>query len=86
LTSSFKGIPLTVISPELCSSRPFIVLIKVDLPEPEGPKTTTTSPSYIFAVIPFKASKSPNNFVTPLTSTEIFFLDTFFFISHLLIS
>ena len=36
--------PLIVISPFWNGSSPFTVLISVDLPEPEGPHTTTTSP------------------------------------------
>lgn len=36
--------PFTRISPCWNGSRPFTVLISVDLPEPDGPHTTTTSP------------------------------------------
>jgi hypothetical protein len=36
--------PSTVISPFWNGSSPFTVLISVDLPLPEGPQTTTTSP------------------------------------------
>ena len=36
--------PSTVISPFWNGSRPLTVLIRVDLPEPDGPHTTTTSP------------------------------------------
>jgi hypothetical protein len=36
--------PLTVISPFWNGSSAFTVLISVDLPEPDGPHTTTTSP------------------------------------------
>jgi hypothetical protein len=36
--------PSTKISPFWIGSRPLTVLISVDLPEPEGPQTTTTSP------------------------------------------
>jgi hypothetical protein len=36
--------PSTRISPCWNGSRPLTVLIRVDLPEPEGPQTTTTSP------------------------------------------
>ena len=35
--------PLTLISPFWKGSSAFTVLISVDLPEPEGPQTTTTS-------------------------------------------
>ncbi len=42
--------PLTRISPCWNGSRPFTVLIRVDLPEPEGPHTTTTSPFFTSVV------------------------------------
>lgn len=41
---SLTTIPSTVISPCCTGSRPLTVLISVDLPEPDGPQTTTTSP------------------------------------------
>src|SRR6476660_7009835 len=41
---SCNGMPLTEISPFCTGSSAFTVLISVDLPEPEGPHTTTTSP------------------------------------------
>ena len=36
--------PSTVIAPSWNGSSPLTHLISVDLPEPEGPQTTTTSP------------------------------------------
>ncbi|AIP71114.1 hypothetical protein BG92_303 [Burkholderia pseudomallei 406e] len=36
--------PSTVMLPFWNGSRPLIVLTSVDLPEPDGPQTTTTSP------------------------------------------
>ena len=39
--------------------------IQVDLPEPDGPSTTTTSRSLMTAVIPSRAWKSPNHLLTP---------------------
>src|SRR3954466_11591451 len=36
--------PSTRISPFWNGSKPLTVLIRVDLPEPDGPQTTTTSP------------------------------------------
>src|SRR3954470_24631661 len=44
---SLTCVPLTKISPFWIGSSPFTVLISVDLPEPEGPQTTTTSPLLI---------------------------------------
>ena len=38
------GVPFTWISPFWNGSRPLTHLMSVDLPEPEGPHTTTTSP------------------------------------------
>ena len=42
--SLVSSMPSTMISPCWCSSSRLIVRMKVDLPEPDGPKTTTTSP------------------------------------------
>jgi hypothetical protein len=42
--ASYRLMPLTEISPFWIGSRPLTVLIRVDLPEPDGPQTTTTSP------------------------------------------
>ena len=44
VAGSCKGTPSTVISPFWKGSRALTVLMRVDLPEPEGPQTTTTSP------------------------------------------
>src|SRR5664279_2075854 len=41
---SLTEMPSTVIVPCANGSRPFTHLISVDLPEPDGPQTTTTSP------------------------------------------
>ena len=41
---SCTGTPSTQISPFWKGSNALMVLISVDLPEPEGPHTTTTSP------------------------------------------
>ena len=38
------AMPSTVIAPSWNGSSPLTHLISVDLPEPEGPQTTTTSP------------------------------------------
>ncbi len=42
--------PSTTISPFWNGSSPLTVLISVDLPEPDGPQTTTTSPLSTFVV------------------------------------
>src|SRR6059058_5502531 len=41
---SLTEIPATVMEPSWNGSSPFTHLMSVDLPEPEGPQTTTTSP------------------------------------------
>ena len=43
---SFTTVPSTVMTPCCTGSNPFTVLISVDLPEPDGPQTTTTSPFF----------------------------------------
>ena len=40
--------------------------IMVDLPEPEGPHTTTRSPSATDMSTRFNAAKSPNHLLTPV--------------------
>ncbi len=41
---SFTEMPATLIVPSWKGSSALMHLIRVDLPEPEGPQTTTTSP------------------------------------------
>src|ERR671934_3026690 len=41
---SFTAMPATVMEPSWNGSSPLTHLISVDLPEPDGPHTTTTSP------------------------------------------
>src|SRR6056297_2021937 len=45
-------------------SSPFTHLISVDLPEPEGPQTTTTSPFATFVVQSVRTRKSPYHLLT----------------------
>ena len=40
-----RSLPSKMICPELMGSRPLMVRRSVDLPQPEGPMMTTTSPS-----------------------------------------
>ena len=47
--------PSKRIAPELISSSRFTVRISVDLPEPEGPQTTTTSPRFTSALMSTRA-------------------------------
>jgi hypothetical protein len=54
-TSCESRVPSTMISPRWCSSNRLIVRMKVDLPEPDGPKITTTSPRFTSMLIPRRA-------------------------------
>ena len=63
--SSLSSTPSTTMRPALCSWSRLIVRMNVDLPEPDGPKITTTSPSATVVVIPASAWKSPNQTSTP---------------------
>ena len=51
--------PLTMISPLWKGSRPLTHLISVDLPEPEGPQTTITSPFWTCVVQSVRTWKAP---------------------------
>ena len=51
-TSWLSSMPSTMMSPCWCSSSRLIVRIKVDLPEPDGPQITITSPRATFIVMP----------------------------------
>ena len=55
------SIPSTMMSPLWCSSSRLIILIKVDLPEPDGPKMTMTSPRLTSMLTSFMTQKSPNH-------------------------
>jgi hypothetical protein len=56
--------PLTTMSPCWNGSRPFTHLISVDLPEPEGPQTTTTSPFSTWVVQSVSTWKLPYHLLT----------------------
>src|SRR5260221_1351171 len=56
--------PSTVISPFWKGSRPFTVLMSVDLPLPEGPQTTTTSPLETSVVQSVSTWKAPYHLLT----------------------
>ena len=59
------SMPLKTIEPSVGCSRRFIHLRNVDLPPPDGPIITTTSPSAIVVVSPFRTSSFPNDFFSP---------------------
>src|SRR3954453_756665 len=62
-------VPSTVITPFWNGSSPLTHLISVDLPEPDGPQTTTTSPLATLVVQSFKTWKvGPYHLLTWLIS------------------
>src|SRR5437667_11455764 len=56
--------------PEVMFSRPASIRSRVDLPQPEGPTSTTNSPSSIGTVTPCRTSKAPNDFRTSRIWTD----------------
>ncbi len=60
--------PFTTISPFWKASSPFTVLMSVDLPEPDGPQITTTSPFSTFVVQSVSTWKAPYHLLTSRTS------------------
>ena len=60
--------PSTTMSPFWNGSRALTVLISVDLPEPDGPQTTTTSPFLIVVVQSVSTWKVPYHLETSLMS------------------
>src|SRR6185295_14902309 len=61
-------VPSTTMFPFWNGSRAFTVLISVDLPDPDGPQTTTTSPFLIEVVLSVSTWKAPYHFETFLMS------------------
>jgi hypothetical protein len=51
--------PLTVMVPDWKGSRPLTHLMRVDLPLPEGPQTTITSPFFTWVVQSVRTWKLP---------------------------
>src|SRR6202166_513682 len=62
------AMPSTIISPFWNGSRPLTVLISVDLPEPDGPHTTTTSPLETLVEQSVSTWKWPYHVLTFLSS------------------
>ena len=60
--------PSTTMSPFWNGSSALTVLISVDLPEPDGPQTTTTSPFLIAVVQSVRTWKLPYHLLTFLIS------------------
>jgi hypothetical protein len=65
---SCTGTPSTQISPFWKGSSALMVLMSVDLPEPEGPQTTTTSPFWMLVEQSVSTWKLPYHLETFLRS------------------
>src|SRR5579863_6133465 len=57
---SLTTLPPINISPDVGSSRPAIMRNNVDLPEPEGPRSTRNSPSRVSSVTSLTAPSCPS--------------------------
>src|SRR5271157_5168545 len=62
---SARSMPSTISRPLLIGSRRFIVRIRVDLPDPEGPQITTTSPLCTCKFMSLRTCMCPNHLCTP---------------------
>src|ERR1700680_2273653 len=61
--------PIEIV-PEVMFSSPASIRNKVDLPQPEGPTSTTKAPSSIGIETPCRTSKPPNDFRTSRICTD----------------
>src|SRR3954467_389874 len=61
--------PIEIV-PEVMFSNPASILSRVDLPQPEGPTSTTNAPSSIGTVTPCRTSNPPNDLRTSLICTD----------------
>src|SRR5215217_4877957 len=68
--SSGNSVPSTEIVPDWMVSSRLIARQSVDLPEPEGPRTTTTSPERIVMLIFCKTCRSPKYLSTSDSTTN----------------
>src|SRR6202007_2593870 len=57
------------ISPEVMCSRPASMRSSVDLPQPEGPTSTTNSPSAMSKLMPWMILNLPKDFSMPRKET-----------------
>ena len=64
-TVFLTGCPAIEMAPLVTSSRPAMTRSRVDLPHPDGPTKTTSSPSPISRSIPLRTSVVPKALVTP---------------------
>ena len=70
LPSSGSGLPSIVIVPESIVSRRLMVRHSVDLPDPEGPMTTTTSPRAMVRSMSWSTCSSPKCLLTSSRTTR----------------
>ena len=70
LPSCGSGLPSRVIVPSWMVSRRLIARHSVDLPDPDGPITTTTSPRWMVWLMSFRTCRSPNHLLTPSRTTS----------------
>ena len=56
--AGITSFPITI-RPPLIGSSALMHLTRVDLPEPEGPHTTTTSPAFTWVVQPYRTWVAP---------------------------
>src|SRR3954471_133047 len=61
--------PIEIV-PDVMFSRPASMRSRVDLPQPEGPTSTTNSPSSIGMVTPCRTSNPPNDLRTSRICTD----------------
>src|SRR5271167_1004669 len=61
--------PIEIV-PEVMFSSPASIRSKVDLPQPEGPTSTTNAPSSIGTLTPCRTSNPPNDFRTSRICTD----------------
>ena len=61
--------PIEIV-PEVMFSSPASIRSKVDLPQPDGPTSTTNAPSSIGTLTPCRTSKPPNDFRTSRICTD----------------
>jgi hypothetical protein len=67
-TSLTTRLPMAI-SPSVTCSSPAIILKRVDLPQPEGPSSTTNERSSMVTSMPCKTWTLPNRLTTERTST-----------------
>src|SRR5271170_2737064 len=61
--------PIEIV-PEVMFSSPASIRSRVDLPQPEGPTSTTNAPSSIGTLTPCRTSNPPNDFRTSRICTD----------------